>query len=116
MKQGCSIFEIAQRILPINHFVIFGAWKDGQAYGADLAAAYTKQGAAALASQLIAPIDTQVGKRVVREDLQAPPARVVYAITHIAVVPERVNDFYAARLSPRSIRHPGGLEEPASPH
>jgi quinol monooxygenase YgiN len=97
-ETGLLGFEIAQRILPANHFVIFGAWKDRQAYDAHLAAAYTKQGTAALASQLVAPIDTLLGKPVVGQDLQAPPAGTIYGITHIAVLPERVDDFYAALL------------------
>jgi hypothetical protein len=69
--------------------VIFGAWKDRQAYGSHLAAAYTKQGTAS--SQLIAPIDSQLGKQVVGQDLQAPPAGAIYGITQIAVLPERVD-------------------------
>jgi quinol monooxygenase YgiN len=97
-ETGLLGFEIAQRVLPTNHFVIVGAWKDRQAYDAHLAAAYTKQGTAALASQLIAPIDAQLGKQVVAQDLQAPPVGAIYGITHIAVVPERVDDFYAALL------------------
>jgi quinol monooxygenase YgiN len=97
-EAGLLGFEIAQRILPTNHFVIFGVWKDRQAYDAHLAAAYTKQGTAALASQLIPPVDTQLGKQVVGQDLQAPPAGAIYGITHIAVLPERVDDFYAALL------------------
>jgi quinol monooxygenase YgiN len=97
-ETGLLGFELAQRILPTNHFVIFGAWKNRQAYDSHLAAAYTKQGTASLASQLIAPIETQLGKQVVGQDLQAPPAGAVYGITHIAVLPERVDDFYAALL------------------
>jgi quinol monooxygenase YgiN len=30
--------------------------------------------------------------------LRAPPAGAIYGITHIAVLPERVDDFYAALL------------------
>jgi quinol monooxygenase YgiN len=58
-EQGVFNFEIAQMVFPTNHFVIFGAWKDQQAYDAHLAAAHTKQGIAALASQLLAPIDNR---------------------------------------------------------
>jgi hypothetical protein len=76
--------------------LIFGAWKDRQTYDSDLAAAYTKQGTASLASQLIAPIDSQLGKQVAGQDLQAPPAGAMCGITHIAVLPEKGDDFYAA--------------------
>jgi quinol monooxygenase YgiN len=97
-ERGVLNFEIAQMVLPTNHFVIFGAWKDQQAYDAHLAAAYTKQGGAALASQLLAPVDTQLGKQLVRQDLQAPPAGAIYGITHFAILPDRVDDFRAALL------------------
>jgi quinol monooxygenase YgiN len=95
---GVLNFEIAQMILPTNHFVTFGAWKDQQAYDAHLAAAYTKQGTAALASQLLAPIDTQLGKQIVKQDLQIPPTGAIYGITHFAILPERVDEFRAALL------------------
>lgn len=97
-EQGVLNFEIAQMVLPNNHFVIFGAWRNQQAYDAHLAAVYTKQGTAALAAQLLAPIDTQLGKQVVRQDLQAPPTGAIYGITHFAILPDRVDEFRAALL------------------
>jgi quinol monooxygenase YgiN len=92
-EAGLVNFEIAQRILPTSHFVIFGAWKDRQAYDAHLAAAHTKQATAALAPQLIAPIDTQTDTQIVAQDLRASPAGTVFGITHFAVLPDRIRRF-----------------------
>jgi quinol monooxygenase YgiN len=97
-EAGLLGLEIVRRMLPTNHFVIFGAWKDQHAYDVHLAAAYTKEGTAALASQLVAPIDTHLGKQVVRQDLQAPPVGAIYGVTHFAIFPERVEDFLPVLL------------------
>jgi quinol monooxygenase YgiN len=54
-ESGVVAFEIAQHVLPTNQFVIFGAWKNQQAYDAHLTAAHTKQAIAALGPQRSTP-------------------------------------------------------------
>ena len=97
-EPGAVAFEIARRVLPTNQFLIFGAWKNQQAYEAHLTAAHTKQAIAALGPQLIAPIDTNLATQIVGQALQAPPVGTIYGVTHIAIVPEKIDDFYAALI------------------
>jgi len=97
-EPGLVAFEIAQLALPANQFVIFGGWKNQQAYDAHLTAAHTKQAIAALGPQLIAPIDTNVATQIAGQTLQAPPVGAIYGVTHIAIIPEKTDDFYAALI------------------
>ncbi len=98
-ESGVINFETAQRISPTSHFVIFGAWKDRPAYDAHVTAEHTKAALAALDAQLIAPIDNHLVKRITSGDLQIPPAGAVYAVTHLAVLPDKISDFSAALLT-----------------
>jgi len=91
--------------------VIGGTWKDQQDYDAHLAAAHTKQANAALGSHLIAPIDTHLGTQMIAQTLHAPPTGSVYGITHIAVLPDKSDDMYAAliKYAAATRQAPGNL-------
>jgi quinol monooxygenase YgiN len=97
-EEGVLTFEIAQLILPTNQFVIFGAWKDQQAYRDHLAAAHAKQANAALGPQSIAPIDTHLARQIVQQALQRPPEGAIYGVSHIAVLPEKIDDIHASLI------------------
>ena len=72
---GVLNFEVAQRILPPNQFVVLEVWKDQQSFDAHQAAAHTKQSTTALTSLLIAPTDTRVLTQMVAQAFQAPPGK-----------------------------------------
>jgi quinol monooxygenase YgiN len=89
-------FEVAQRTVPSNQFVILEAWKDQAAYDAHQAAAHTKQSMTSLASHLIAPTDTRLCTQMVGQHFQAPGAGTIYGVSHVDVIPPKRDDGFAA--------------------
>jgi quinol monooxygenase YgiN len=97
-EAGALAFEIARGISLTNQFVVFEAWKDRQAYEAHVVEAHTKLAMTALNAQSIAPVDTHLATQMVGDPLQAPPTQAIYGVTHIAVLPERSDDIFAALI------------------
>jgi quinol monooxygenase YgiN len=97
-EEGTLAFETARLTFPSNQFVIFEAWKTQQAYGNHLAAESTKRSLAALGSQSIAPIDAHPARPVVKEALLAAPVGTVYGVSHVAVLAEKIDEFYAGLI------------------
>jgi quinol monooxygenase YgiN len=104
-------FAPLQRRDPANHFAIVEIWKDAKAFEAQAASPEGQQFKAALNAMLIAPYDERP-----HSVLAADPARsklaietagpdVVFAVTHVDVIPPKKEDGIAATK---------GLFEPGS--
>jgi quinol monooxygenase YgiN len=84
--------EAAQRMEQQNEFVVLEVWKDQKSYKAHSAgpAAQLRE---TLKPMLASPYDERVHKAVSAPPPQPTPnSRIVYVVTHVDVIPPRLND------------------------
>ena len=83
---GLLRFEILQRTVPSNQFVVLEAWKDEPALNAHAAAAHAKQFRDKVQPLLMAPIDDRLSVATT----VSPPKETradLYVVTHVDVAP-----------------------------
>jgi quinol monooxygenase YgiN len=88
---GLIRFEVLQRTVPSNQFVVLEIWKDQQALDAHAATAHAKHFREKLQPMLLAPIDDRFCVTTTVDPMQAARARAtagaVYVVTHVDVGP-----------------------------
>ena len=85
-EPGNLRFEVLQRTVPSNQFLVLEAWKDKAAMDAHMAAAATKQLREKLQPLLLAPIDDRTSIATSVSPMQAARG-AIYVATHVDVAP-----------------------------
>jgi len=99
---GAMRFEVLQRTVPTNQFMILEVWKDQQALDAHGAAAHTKQFRDKIAPMLIAPIDDRILLAIRAAPAQSAPG-AIYVVSHVDVGPpsrDKINAAFNALAGP----------------
>jgi len=85
--------EVVQHATRPGQFVLLTAWKDQKAYEAHAAAASTREFRDKLQGLRNSPADDRFHNALSVGDLDGPrPARGVYVVTHVDVIPPRKDD------------------------
>jgi|ERR1700694_4462295 len=85
--------EVVQHATRPGQFVVLTAWKDQKAYEAHAAAAPTREFRDKLQALRNSPVDDRFHNALSVGDLEGPrPARGVYVVTHVDVIPPRKDD------------------------